>query len=507
MSAQVDRATVVRLLGSFFLGWVILAYFSMVAVAQLPVPDAAAQEAATQNLREVLKDQFASSKKDAEKLGLAQKLEQLAKETKDDPAAKYVCLEQARKLAAEVGDLAKAFALIDALVMEFETDALELKTSTMMNVASKLKGPLLNKALVDNALPLIEQLVAAEKFDPAVDLAVATSQAGLKVKDKVLVSDLNDIRKETEDLARDYAVASKARETLASHPEDQAARLIWGRWLCLQKDNWQEGLELLKGAGDETLNELVTRDLKNPADKEEILRLGTDWLDYAKSRKDHSLADFGTRALYWLSKAHAESTGLAKPRVQALMEAAVSVRDWNSPIAALLDFVGKKVGQQKFTMSVEVTMRGGGGVPEFRDFPPEGGILIGLNCHLGEYDEGQIVRGLQPVFFTKTGQKLGAWHGPETDRPVAIRARKGYAICDLSGMPGGETVFRSIQVSFGKISKSGLDPRRGYVSPVVGDQRNRDQWKRLGLQGNQPIIGIFGHADNYFRGVGVIFTK
>ena len=471
------------------------------------VPDAAAHAAATQKLHEIFKEEFASAKKDADKLTLAQMLESLADESGNDPAAKFVCLKEARKLAAEAGDLTKAFAQIDKTCAEFKVDELELKASTLKSVGAKLKGPLLNKELVDKALPLIEQLVAAEKFDVAVDLGVATLQAGIKVKDKLLLSDLNEIRKETEDLARDYAVASKARETLSSNPEDQASRLVWGQWLCFQKDNWPEGLELLKGAGDDTLKELVIRDLKDPADKEEILRLGTDWLEYAKSRKDHSLADFGTRALYWLSKAHAESTGLAKSRVQGLMEAAVSVRDWSSPVVALLDSVGKKVGQQKFMMSVEVTMRGGGGVPEFRDFPPEGGILIGLNCHLGEYDQGQIVRGVQPVFFTKTGQKLGAWYGPDTNRPVTIRARKGYAISDLSGMPGGETVFRSIQASFAKISKSGLDPRRGYVSPVVGDQRNRDPWMRLGLPGTQPIIGIFGHADNYFRGIGVIFTK
>ena len=467
-----------------------------------PVPDAAAQAAALAKLREIFAAEYTSSKKDAEKLSLAGKLEKLADETPNDPPAKFVCLDEARKLSAEVGDLTKAFAVIEATGIEFKVDALEIKVATLKNAAPRLKGPLPNKELVDRALPLIDQLMLAEQFQPAVELAAVAVQAAVKVKDKGLQSDTADVRKEAEELAKEFAVADQARTTLQSTPKDAAARLIWGRWLCLRKNQWEEGLKLLQGAGDDSLTDLATRDLKSPAQNEEIIQLGTDWLTYAKSRKDHSLAGFATRALYWLSNAHTSSSGLLKTRIESLMEQAVSTRDWNSPLIWLLEAVDKKVAQRKYVLSQET--RHDDGQP-FQDLPPDGGVLIGFNCRVGGFYQWTVIKAVQPVYATKLGIKMGDWHGQIDGQLVEIRAREGYAVCDIAYEVGG--AVDAIRIAFARITRTGLDPQRGYFSNVIGSDRNPTTLIRGALQSSQPIVGIYGHADGIWRGFGVVSAK
>lgn len=472
----------------------------LLSTGTTPVPDAAAQEIASKKLRELFREQYANSKKDPEKLGLSQKLEKLAEETSDDPAVKFVCLDEARKLAADAGDLTRAFSLVEALSTEFKIDVLELKSSTLKTAAPKLKGPLLNKEFVDKALPLVDQLILAEQFEQAINLASVTAQAAIKVKDKPLQAEVQDVRKEADELAKEFALAEKARQTLLTRADDGPAKLVWGRWVCLHQNKWTEGLKILQGAGDEQLSELASRDLKDPADKEAIVQLGTDWLDYAKSRKDHSLNDFATRALYWLSKAQADATGLAKTRIESLMEQAVSTRDWNSPMTWLLEAIGKKVSQRKYVMSQETRHDDG---KLFQDLPAEGAILIGFNCRMGNWYQYRVIKAMQPVYATKLGVKLGEWHGRGDEPIIEIRARPGYAVCDITSNVGAGVDW--IQITFARVTRTGLDPQRRYISAGVGGIPVPGAGN--GLLNTQPVIGVFGHADDFWRGFGLIIAK
>ncbi len=469
-----------------------------------PVPDAAAQEAAMKKLQEIFHEEYADSKKDADKLSFAQKLETLSEDTKDDPAAKFVCLEEARRLAAESGDLTKAFALVDTLGLEFKTDALELKASTVKNVGPKLKGLLLNKELVDKALPLIDQLLDAERYKSAVDVAVTATQAAVKVKDKALQIDTQNVRKEAEELAKDFAIADKAREMLQTKPDDAEANLAWGRWQCFSKDNWPEGLKLLQRAGDERLKELATRDLKAPTDKTETLQLGTDWIDYAKSTKDHSRSDFATRALHWLAKAQVESTGLTRSRIESLMEQAVSLRDWNSPQTGLLEAIHKKVALRKYVLSAEIVHPVSA---RFEQIPTDGGILVGFKCYSLPWRGEMLIRGLQPIYATQTGLRMGVVTGMSDGTEVQLMARPGYAVNGISCLPDHPAhAVANLQLSFARITKTGLDSKRSYFSLIVGRQKSTEKTELVN-SGNQPIVGVFGHADDFVRGLGLVIAK
>lgn len=466
-----------------------------------PVPEKSALESARKKVRDLHVEDFAKARKDEDKLSLAAKLEKVADTTNHDSAVKFVCLDEARQLASDAGDLTKSFALADQMGLEFQVEPATLKAATLQSVAPRLKGPLPNKELIDKALPVIDQLLEVEKFPEAVELANVAAQAAVKLKDKAVQSDIAEIRKKADELAKEFALVEQARATLRANPGDASARQISGRWLCIRNAAWAEGLKFLQGCDDSRLAELARRDLQGPPDRDAMLQLAQDWLEYAKSRKGHTHADFAERTLFWLAKAEVQANGLTRAKIDALKVEAVTVRDWISPLTGLLEQIAKKVGQKKY-IRLEETKTGGGN--PYLDLPAEGGVLIGFNGAIGRFYQVTVIRGLQPVYATKLGLKTGDWHGSRDGQLFEVRARPGYAVNGIFSQYG--TVYDNMQLSFARITRTGLDADRTYLSPLFGGELGQ-RGTTVSKSGNQPVIGIYGRADDFLKSIGMIAAK
>ncbi|MES2788580.1 MAG: hypothetical protein V4719_03090 [Planctomycetota bacterium] len=469
-----------------------------------PVPDLAAQETSNKQLRELFKDEYGNLKKDEEKLLFATKLENVANESGNDLTTKYVCLEEVRRLTAEAGDLAKAMALADTQALEFQTNAGQVKAATLKIVSQKFKSPAVNADLISHSLTLIDELMLVNDYQLAGNVAMVAGQVAVRMKDKATAAMLVDLRRENEELAKEFPLANQAHTTLQKQPNNAEAKALWGRWLCFREDKWDEGLKLLQDTGDEKQRELVARDLAVPTDTEAMIKLGSDWLDYAKSRKDRSLVGFSTRAVHWLSQAEKGATGLTKTRIEKLIEQAYFARDKNTPLMTLIDSVSKKVKRKSYVSSVETRHDLG---TAYEELPPEGGVLVGFNCSIGKYANSiLVVKAIQPIYATKGGLKLGEWRGkPESVAVEKVMAREGYAVSDIRHAIGN--CVDSIQVVFSRVTRSGLDLDNSYASKQIGRPIKIEAAIRGEKPDNQPIIGMFGHASDFWSGFGVISTK
>lgn len=178
------------------------------------------------------------------------------------------------------------------------------------------------------------------------------------------------------------------------------------------------------------------------------------------------------------------------------------MRDWNSPLIGLLDQISKKVSQNKFSQSAET--RHSEGTP-FQEVPKSGGVLIGFNCMISNWYQYTVIKGLQPVYATKLGLKNGEWRGLPHGQLVEIRARPGYAVVGTSCQVGA--ALDNVQIMFARMTRTGLDPQRIYLSELVGAPTRDPNRSDVATSGTQPIIGIFGHADDYIRGLGLVISK
>lgn len=472
------------------------------------IPELTLRQAASVKIREKFAAEFGQLTGDKEKLALAVKLEQYSAEPQDDPATKYVSLEMAREFAVEAGDVGKTYSLADKMISDFAVDVVELKTIVTKMLAAQVKGPVASKDFLDNALPVIESAIALERFAVAAELAAAAIPVATKVKDKAYRAEAGELKKNAEALSKEFVIADAARKTLEMNSADPDANLKWGRWLCLRKRNWDEGLPKLAASSDSKLKGLAKRELGAPTSMSAMIDLGNDWLSLAKSAKDHGEVEFASRALFWLQSALTLASGSEVARIEQLRDKALDVRDRSSPTvnyASALEQVEKKVQQSLYTRLAQTGQKVDQAFETISD-PP--GILVGMNCAIGEFGGIRVVKALQPVYITRVGQRPGPWQGSSTDRIeriVEVRARPGYAINGfISQCPG---CLDNTQISFATVTRRGLDPQRTYRSAVIGLELKKDVEPFGMFTGTDPVIGLFGYKNDWVLGFGMIATK
>jgi hypothetical protein len=282
-----------------------------------PEPDARAKTTAEVLIRDIYKVDYAR-RSPADQQALAAKLIQQAAETKDDPAAQFVLLREARDLAAQAGDPATALDAVDKLAAGFAVDALAMKSAAL---AAASRAPRAPAALIAKSyLNLIDEAVDADQYDAAIDLATKAETAARLAKDAPLAGEAQSRRKDIESMRKEYQAVKDAWKTLKEKSDDPAANLNAGRFLCLVKGDWEKGLRLLARGSDPALQALAVKELAEPAKADERVALGDGWWDAAADKHGTAKSRLQARALHWYEKALPDTTGLVKAKLNQRIE-------------------------------------------------------------------------------------------------------------------------------------------------------------------------------------------
>src|SRR3989442_10211499 len=146
--------------------------------------------------QEMYKEDHAKAQKEAAaKARLAAALLQDGKETNDDAAGRYVLYREARDLAAQAGDAPGALQAIDELALAFELDpkaVFHMKITALTHASKAVTAFEAYHAIVDAALVLLEDAVAADDYDAAVELVATADAAALKLKNVPLVASVRN---------------------------------------------------------------------------------------------------------------------------------------------------------------------------------------------------------------------------------------------------------------------------------------------------------------------------
>jgi serine/threonine-protein kinase len=260
------------------------------------------------------------------------------------PAMRYAMLTEARELATQSGDFATALITIRMLCEEFDDDSLEMKYHTVKQVlpfiASKHDYHLLtqrilllvDRAMIDNRYDLADRLLnvardAAEKADTTIVLKKAADH---------LAERLATERTET---ARVKSAAAK----LDMNPEDEEASLAIGKFRCVTREDWEGGLPLLERGSDVALRELARKDLANPSDALNRVKLGDAWYDRANQSNGKEQSAYRKRAFCWYQDAIAELDRKAQDRVKRRLKLLMSQLPELADPFADLDYSGPTV--------------------------------------------------------------------------------------------------------------------------------------------------------------------
>lgn len=228
-----------------------------------PRPDAAAEKQGREWVRERFGAEYAAAKSSPERLvTLAGALLQHAGDA-PDPATRFACLDVARSVGVDAGNLMLALEAIDEIDKAFQVDGLDDKrVKASEDIAGKMRSPADNAALLKQLLALIDDWFAGDKLEPAANLAKTVVAVARKTHDPAALKSAAARGKLVEEAAKTYAAeVQPARATLETSPGDPSANLAVGKWLCFLKEEWPQGLKLLALGDDPALKELAEKEI------------------------------------------------------------------------------------------------------------------------------------------------------------------------------------------------------------------------------------------------------
>jgi hypothetical protein len=287
-----------------------------------PVPDADAQAKAEKLIREVFKAEY-SRTRSADLIRLAEKLLERAQLTIEEPAQRFVLLREATSLAARGGNIDLALQAITEMERDYAIeDALDQKLAALDKVNKQVSiGPSSKKAVIENALVVVDEAVAADNFDLAIKLVDLADVAARKIANPPLIKRVQGRAKELAEQRKDYEKIEEALETLKKQPKDAEANLTVGKYLCLTKGDWDKGLPRLALGSDGTLQALARKEAAKPTTAAARTDLADGWWDLAAGERGPAKPHLQRRAYYWYKLAIADLMGLQKEKVEQRLRA------------------------------------------------------------------------------------------------------------------------------------------------------------------------------------------
>jgi serine/threonine-protein kinase len=255
------------------------------------------------------------SRKPSDRGPLAMSLLRKAAETSDNPNGRFALLHEAADVATHAAEAALALQAIDQLDKTYEVDALDLKVKALTEAGKAATSPAAHRAVAESALPVLDQLVAADAYDKAQALVSVTEAEAQSAKQSAFLNQVKAWCKEVNEAKKDYDATQAARARLQEKPDDPDASLTVGRYLCFRKGEWDRGLPLLTRGTEKSLQDLAKRDLARPNSAADQRSLGDAWWDVADTNLALGKAQLRRHACAWYRQALAGLTGLTRDKV------------------------------------------------------------------------------------------------------------------------------------------------------------------------------------------------
>ncbi|MCE9557143.1 MAG: hypothetical protein K8T91_27665 [Planctomycetes bacterium] len=266
-----------------------------------PVPSA--EELAVQV--QLLRTQYAAEYADASQQGRLALITKLRTEAlrSSELTRRYAMLNEIRGLASANRDVNGAWQSIDLMEMTFDIDGTTLRTEAIQELMGPAEASSAPRDIAQKYHELLQRalwtgrFVSAEKtFEPALAAAKLSGDAVLQT---TMAATVNSLRA----LAREEEAAEKAHALLEKNPNDAEANFLWGRFLCLMRNDFTQGLPLLAQGANKTYQSAAKAELATPVVPSMRKQAGDLWWDVQKEEGPAGRQRAMRRVMYWYGQA------------------------------------------------------------------------------------------------------------------------------------------------------------------------------------------------------------
>ena len=308
-----------------------------------PVPPAAAQDEAKKIAKETYGEEYAKAGTPSQQLALAQKLFRVAQDSQNEPAAHFVLLRLAKDIATGAGEIDLSLKLVDEIDKAYQVDGRAMRSEVLTKALNAAASPKQRKSIAEHAQSLAEQALVEDDFPAAAELAEIGVAAARGCKDSAQSKESLALKKRVEEASSGFSEIKAAQAVLAKKPDDQAANLQVGKYLCFTKGDWDKGIAMLARASDPALKAAASKELQSPSDAQAQAAVGDDWWDLARA-DEHAAAkkSLQLRAAYWYRQAADGLKGLTKLKIEKRLRELEPVVEATQPVGKPVASVGPK---------------------------------------------------------------------------------------------------------------------------------------------------------------------
>jgi formylglycine-generating enzyme required for sulfatase activity len=278
------------------------------APRRLPVPAEDARQKGLAMVHDIYKDDLAKAKTAAEKLALAKKLFEESQKAESDAAGRYALLQAVEQLAIAAGDAPMAFETIEETARLYDVDALDVKLTVVGKMLKSTKNSEQRAVVVAKGCELLEEAMGKDQLELARQLAQQLVAEARKARNGELVKSVGVLNKRIKEQTAAFKEFQDAQDTLKSQPDDAAANLAVGKYLCLTKGEWKRGLPYLVKGNDKPFQEAAGMEMPTPpATAADQIKLADAWWELAQSRHPPQRVQLLLHAGQWYEKAAASA--------------------------------------------------------------------------------------------------------------------------------------------------------------------------------------------------------
>ncbi|HWE02792.1 MAG TPA: hypothetical protein VG326_10325 [Tepidisphaeraceae bacterium] len=263
--------------------------------------------------------------------------------TEDNASDEYVLLGGAIDASKEAGDLDLCFKAADAMASQYQVDGLSVKADAALKTDLRGGSPEAAAENVRTALDLVDHLVSDDDFRTAQRIIVQVRLAATRNAELTALVQRRAKAVETLRVAHDRAQI--AAEKLKSSPNDPAANLVVGAYLCFGKRDWTGGVPLLARSGEANLKRLAAMEISRPDKLDDIIQLGDGWWETAAHQPDANRTAIRQHAASFYKSALKNSTGLQHSLLERRIAEASAARRLPLPPGSEETIIKKFVGE------------------------------------------------------------------------------------------------------------------------------------------------------------------
>ena len=304
-------------------------------------PTSLDQRRARDLLEQVWAGQIQAAATSSAKTALAEQFLKKMDELNATPAERFVMLDQAQELAVAAGNLRIALSVVNQQAREFNIDALTARADALQAIQGKLLLSETGREFVAAALDLTDDAFDGRKFALADKMADAGLATARKINNAELIKTLMSRKDVIQESLQKAQRVAEARQTLAARPEDAAAHLLLGDYLCLEENDWEQGLPHLTQGGDTELAEVARADLSKPAVVDDQFELAERWWSCRFGAAADAPSPYRSRALVWYRVALPSLSGLKKAKAEQRIQELQRLGSATEPPLAFGSFNGQ----------------------------------------------------------------------------------------------------------------------------------------------------------------------